>query len=215
MKKTSIEQKIILGYWLAFFVLVVIAVFAFQNSNELENSNYAVAHTYEVLNALEGINTLCTEMQSATRGYIISPRPSFRQTVFAGETLLMAGILESRMLVKDNKEQRVKMEELEAKINQFTTILHTMISIRDIQGEDHAKKYFNVSESPRIMMEIKQMIRIMSDSENGLLRNRQAMRDELIASYNWLYISLLSSVFIVMIILYSNIIKTVKNSASR
>jgi CHASE3 domain sensor protein len=102
--------------------------------------------------------------------------------------------------------------ELEKRITRFSLIQRTLVKVREIQGFDAAVAYLASVEAPRVTRELIQQIRAIEDHEQKLLAERKKMREELISSFNWLYISLLSSVFIALIIVYSNIIATLRKA---
>jgi CHASE3 domain sensor protein len=205
-----LESKIIWGYWLAFFVLVTIGIFSWQNSRELESSDFAVNHTNKVLRELTELKVRCLVMESAARGFIISENQTFRIAVETGESSLIGVLLELRFLLKGNPAQVQRLNTLEMEISSLAKILRTSVSISRIQGFEAAKAYFLNSEAPRYMTEIFHDIKLMDELERQLLREREYLRNEVITSFNWVYISLLSSIFIVMLILYNNIIRNLR-----
>ena len=215
MSLIPIERTIIWGYWLAFFMLVTIGIFTYSNSRELASSDYALAHTNQVLDELHNINAIALEMESAARGYAISPQPAFKTTVESGEAILLNYLMELNNLVATNIDQKNNVAELERKITRFALIQRTIVRLRDVQNYEAVADYMASSEALRVSGELKLHIRLIQKFENSLLEKRKSIRNELIESFNWLYISLLSSVFIAMIILYSNIITTLRrNKAS-
>ena len=212
MSRIPIERTIIWGYWLAFFVLVTIGIFTYHNSKELESSDYAMAHTGQMLHNLSEIQNICLEMESAARGYTLLPQPVFRTTVLNGEPLVLGYVMELNSLIGDNADQKVNAMELEKRITRFSLIQRTLVKVREIQGFDAAVAYLASVEAPRVTRELIQQIRTIEEHEQKLLTDRKKMREELISSFNWLYISLLSSVFIALIIVYSNIIATLRKA---
>ena len=212
MKKAAVERSIIWGYWLAFFTLVTIAFYAYESSSQLRTSGIAAAHSYKVISTLTFIDVTATESESAFRGFLIAPNPEMKNTLINNETLLLATLNDLKSMSKANKEQLQNIEILEQKIDEFSRTARTMISIREIKGFDQAQEYFSTSESARNLKEIKLHLFQMNQMETKLLQSREDMRNELISSFNWLYLSLLSSVFIVMVILYFNIIKNIRKS---
>ncbi|MBL0341765.1 MAG: CHASE3 domain-containing protein [Bacteroidetes bacterium] len=212
MKKVAVERSIVWGYWLAFFTLVIIAFFSYQSSFQLRSSGLAVAHSNQVISTISNLNLTTSEMESAARGFLLTPSPSLKNLVVSGEPYLLATLNDLETMLKPNKDQIENLDLLQQKINHFARTCRTLISIREIQGFETSQTYFVSSESARDLVEIKLLLNQMEQLESKQLRSRERMREELIESFNWLYISLLSSVFIVMMILYYNIIKSIRKS---
>ena len=114
--------------------LLSVALLINQNIKNQANSARWETHTYLVNQNLHSLFSSIQGAESGQRGFIITGRPSFLETYYAGFDLCMLQLTELRRLTAGNLDQQGRLNELRALLMQKFTGLNTAIAQRQEKG---------------------------------------------------------------------------------
>src|SRR4051812_13581545 len=114
--KISTQKKIMVGFAVAFMLLVVIVIATYQITNDLIEDNLLTTHTYEVIANLETAISLLVDAETGQRGYVITGDEGFLEPYNAATPHIEATLGELRRLTSDNPSQQRRIPELEQRV---------------------------------------------------------------------------------------------------
>jgi methyl-accepting chemotaxis protein len=182
----TIGKKIVGGFGLSLAAVVVVGALAYRSAEKLEESgafvidgNRSVAHTYEVLAALEQVLSLLTDAETGQRGFLLTGEPSYLQPYEEARKTLGATLTRLHELTADNAVQQQRLNDLEPKVRDKLKELQRTIELRQKdKGLDAALEVVRSGEGKALMVEAREIIKAMRGEENALLKQRAAEADQ-------------------------------------
>jgi methyl-accepting chemotaxis protein len=111
MNQWTVGKKITAGYALALFLLVVIGGVAFTSLFLLTNNSWWVAHTHEVLEKLEGIQSLLIDAETGQRGFLLTRDTNYLKPFKLAESAIPIRLDKVKELTSDNDSQQRRLEK--------------------------------------------------------------------------------------------------------
>src|SRR5260370_28866565 len=105
-KTMTIGKKIAGGFGLALVFLALIGFLAFGSAFKLMDTNYWVAHTYEVLESLENLLSLMKDTETGQRGFILTRDKQFLKPNDDAIKDMSPATGRIKYLIKDNADQK-------------------------------------------------------------------------------------------------------------
>ena len=138
----------------AFTLLAInlVAYVFFRKNEELTNSRHLVAHTYQVLVTAEDLFAHVQDMETAQRGYLLSPSASSLQIFEAASNATDTSMTQLKNLTVDNSERQLQLNQYLLLINQQRTLLRQQIAqtagtSSDLRGTDRSEQELNGANS--------------------------------------------------------------------
>jgi PAS domain S-box-containing protein len=167
-----------------FFVLIIlvrsIVFFALDRNNKLDaDEDKWVGHNHDVLLLAEKVNTRSNDIQSGTRGYIITSDDSF--PVILSQTADTINILLNhlRFMSKGNADQQQKIDSLEKSVNIFIDSQKELVYLRRNDGFAAAQKFIMNGQGVLSLNKVHSLVASIEQEENKILASRKA-KNELI-----------------------------------
>ena len=156
-----------LGYW---------------NTLQLRENDTLVAHTDEVLDALEGVLSTMKDSETGQRGYLITGEDRYLEPYNAAVAAIQDRVQRLKQLTEDNPRQQARIPLLEQQISAKLKELGRTIALtkKDPQA---ARQFVLTGEGERIMEAIRGQVGEMEQEERDLLvaRERQSRQSYLVA----------------------------------
>lgn len=170
----SLRRRVNVGLAIAFLLLAVMGYLAKESADEFDRESELVTHTNEVIISLEGVARQALDAQLGARGFALSGKPEFIQTLLSGKAQISALLEQSRQLVKDNKAQTDRMAQLQEHVTNLMAASSKMISIRESTNAPPEGDV--LFENKRFADLVRRTVRDMEAEEQRLLaeRNRRA-----------------------------------------
>lgn len=161
------------GVGLASLILILVQTLAFYSESSIIGAADIVHNTLEVIGSLDGISAAAAEMESTSRGYILSGNPQYLEPyIKASKDARQNGQALFQLLRHDPAQMR-RLESLDALIEQKINLHNNKIEIRRTQGFDAALKFFLAGKDHSLMDDIRHLVLQMKSDERDLLQRRQ------------------------------------------
>lgn len=166
----TIGRKILLGFLVSAIVPLLLAAVAYRSMTGLIDTNYWVAHTHEVIGELEGVLSLCKDLELGTRGYVMTGRDEYLEPEQIAERSLEGRIAKLKAMTADNPAQQRRIERLTASVGERRSRARAIIELRRSKGEAAASG--EIAPIKQSMDAIRTVVAEMTDEEMQLLRVR-------------------------------------------
>ncbi len=167
----TFDKGLIIGAGLLIALLIVDAALSYKNTRELNKHAQLVAHTNEVLVALEEVVSTTKDAETGQRGYIITGEASYLAPYNLAQAEIPKKIAAARVLTADNPHHQARFDTLEKHIATKMNELERTVQLRktDLEG---ARKIVLAGEGKQAMDAIRSQISEMEQEEQTLLRAR-------------------------------------------
>jgi len=167
--KTSLTRNLVIGFGFSLLVLLGSSAASYLSIQNLLISTKLVNHTYEVLGALDDVNSPLKEAESNQRGFLITGDQDYL-TTFAGLEQLSLNALERvKGLTADNPVQIRNSAELQ---NLLIVRFNKLQQIIDAKKADNLVNTAELKKGKEYMDQIAAVITRMKNEEQRLLSSR-------------------------------------------
>lgn len=170
--KWTVGRKIGAGFTLAVVTSLIIAIVAFRNTRALIDTARLVDHTHEMLYRLEHILSSSKDVQSGERGYVITGLESYLEPYNEAVARLDDEVKQTRKLMRDDPEQRGRIDVIEPLITNLVALASQTIELRKRAGFEAAQHEMLTDESKKLVDDLRQRIREMQAVERASLTER-------------------------------------------
>ena len=123
--KLTIGQRILLGYGATLLCMALIAIAAYWSTGILLAANGLVRHTFLVMGNAEGIRANLVEIESASRGYVMTGDERYLEPIEGSRTRLAENRKMLRALTADNSAQERRLDAVDPLIDRrLSDLIH-------------------------------------------------------------------------------------------
>ena len=140
----------------------------------LRENRDLVVHTYQVINAIDGLLIRLEDAETGQRGYIITGDASYLAPYERTSVDLPNALAALDRLVADNHPQVSRVASLRTAVTAKIDELGTTIVLRQNKGFDAARSAVITNDGKRTMDEIRAIVGAMTAEEKRLLYDRTA-----------------------------------------
>jgi len=170
----SIGKTISVGFGLALSALLAVGLLEYATTKQLVEAGRAVAHTDEVLTAIQTVLTDVKDSESWMRGYAATGDQMFLAPCRAAIAATPSDLRRLRQLTSDNPRQQRRLGLLEPLLTRRFQHMERVIELRREGGVPAASEFMKQGEGLRLTRDIKQVTDDMLEEEGNLLRQRTA-----------------------------------------
>lgn len=182
-----------------------------QSFQEVNDQNYWVTHTVQVLEQTGKIQNSISEAESAVRGYVLMNDSAYLQPYQNGRVTVMTQIEDGLRLSADNPLQTTAFTNLKGIVRDRFELLDSIVQ-KKTDGTLNPKNLISLMSEGRIYMEnIRDRVRRIGDSERELLERRSA---RLVQSQNSFTVTLVLTLVGVLIVVVFAFMQVKKNQDS-
>src|SRR5574340_450281 len=150
---------------------IVGAISYYEINSFLDDENW-VKHPYQVIVQSDAIEKTMLDIETGSRGYAITAS-SIPLSVFNSGVSNISGQLDSiRQLTADNPDQQSNIKKLTNLVEQKIAFSSKTVNLRNNQGKDAALQNVATLNGTNLMVQIRQVISDMKNTENNLLDQR-------------------------------------------
>lgn len=160
-------------------VMSLVGLGAYRQGSRNVAAEQLVRHTFQVLGELNTTLSLMQDVETGSRGYVISGEESYLEPFNNAVRLVPQEIQHLRQLTADNPEQQRGLDALEPLISLKVRTAKADIVARMTRGPSAAEQTLSEDPGKKSMDAIRSAIAEMATAENQLLQHRS---DELRAS---------------------------------
>jgi methyl-accepting chemotaxis protein WspA len=181
-KDLSIKSKITAGLGAIVAIFLLLLALAYSNFSKLSEANKWDRHTLEVLLETNHITTSMLQIQTATRGFMLTGSESLVLPIEKEEAEARLHLARSRTLTADNRNQQDRLLRLEPMLdNWIDNVITPLIAKRrelnkTVGVSQQVASATDVLNGARTVAEIRKLIDEVAADEAGLLaaRSRQS-----------------------------------------
>ncbi|WP_461151264.1 sensor histidine kinase [Spirosoma pulveris] len=168
----TMNRRIAFGFIVAMVLIASGFAISFYSYNRYGGDMQRVRHTYDVISALENIMSLMKDVETGSRGYVITNDSAYLEPYNQAIQLLPSQLEHLQTLTNDNKIQIKRRQVLEQLIKDKLAITDARLDILPFDRRNNAIS----AESKRRMDLLRKHVALMIDTERVLMeaRNRQA-----------------------------------------
>ncbi len=159
---------------MALLVVCLNAWLAFRSVQVLDDSQYWVAHTWQVINALERIMGSMKDAETGNRGYLLTGDPAYLDPYTQAAHDLPEEFRQISELTADNPQRQAQLSKMRAVVNQRLQALQTGVDERHSGDTDKVTLLVQSGTGKSEMDSLRTMADAMQTDERGLLVQRVA-----------------------------------------
>ncbi|MCK8490846.1 CHASE3 domain-containing protein [Spirosoma sp. RP8] len=171
------NRRIALGFFVAMVLIASGFTLSFYSYNQYRTDTERVRHTYEVVGSLESILSLVKDVETGSRGYIITSDSAYLDNYQVAITVLPSRLEQLHTLMADN-DNTVQIQRA-GKLDHLVADKLALSQLR-VKNRSMNVPYTRSlnGEGKRRMDVLRRHIAVMVDTERSLMetRNRQAAR---------------------------------------
>lgn len=168
----SIRNAVLLGFSASVLALAVIGWLAYRTTSRLITALDSVAHTHEVIAALEAGLAALTDTENAQRVFLLTGDEPSLQDFDSARQRVRQWLTGLRKLTADHPEQQRRLDELETLIEQRIHLLQERIVQRQREGIQAVTSAVTLRTGRDLMDQIRDRITQLHEIENRLLAQR-------------------------------------------
>ena len=174
MKARRIELLTSATLFVALLVVCLNAWLAFRSVQVLDDSQYWVAHTWQVINALERIMGSMKDAETGNRGYLLTGDPAYLDPYTQAARDLPEEFHQISELTADNPQRQAQLSRMRAVVNQRLQTLQTGVDERRSGDTDKLTLLVQSGTGKSEMDSLRTMADAMQNEERVLLAQRVA-----------------------------------------
>lgn len=163
-----------LGLVAVLTLFVVSGVISYYNVRTLSESAGMVAHTHEVLSALNDILSLSKDAETGQRGYLLTGDERYLAPHTVAKSRLSERIADIERMTRDNSIQQMHIPTLKSRLDVKIKELDETIHVRRAQGLDAALSVVQSDRGKEAMDAIRTQVEVMQLEEKRLRTERLA-----------------------------------------
>jgi signal transduction histidine kinase len=169
------NRRIALGFFVAMVLIASGFTLSFYSYNQYGEDTERVRHTYEVVGSLENILSLVKDVETGSRGYIITHDSVYLEPYQTAIALLPGRLSQLHTLMGENALQIRRIQTLDSLVNAKLEIAQMRVKTHSADKTSERKLS---GEGRKRMEALRRHISVMVDTERTLMeiRNRQAAR---------------------------------------
>lgn len=166
------EPKLVLAFLATLLLLAANGYVAQRAVRVVTGNDRLLAHTEEVLGALEALQATVTDAETGQRGYVLTGRETYLIPYLEAKASLSDRLSRLRTLTADNPLHQRRLPLLETKIHAKITELGETIDLRRKEGYAAALAVVETNRGASLMNGVREDIAGMKAEENRLLTLR-------------------------------------------
>ncbi|MGH2648562.1 MAG: PAS domain-containing protein, partial [Ginsengibacter sp.] len=175
-----------------FFVLIILVrgtvFFAINRNNQLAaDKDKWVEHNHEVLLLAEKINAQSNDIQSGTRGYIITGEENFPIVLRQNADSINKIIDHLRLITKENADQQFTLDSLEKNLKTFIASQNELVTIQRNEGFEATRKIILKGEGISSLHKVHSLVAAIEQEENQILARHKAQNELIVQNSSRLF----------------------------
>ncbi len=183
--KLNITQKILIISVIVLAVNGFIGYSVYHSNQNLRESEKWVQNTEDVISKSGNILILAIDIQTASRGFVISNDWMFLEPLYNAKKIVFGHIEHLRILLKDNPLQKKRVDSLDYYIHKLLDFSTQQIELRSKQGLSAAIEFTSTKRGKQITDRIRQISNAINEDERISLNQRKLANEQSETLFNW------------------------------
>jgi len=174
-KNPSISTQLAIGFGAVVLVMLVVGGISLSSQSKLNSAMAINEHTFQVLATGQEMQENALNIETGTRGYLLSGDKQHLQPFEKGQALFAKGYADAKQLTVDNPKQQARLAEVDKAYQQLLAVEKDTIGIREgANGAEQSLAVFREGRDRAAMGKIRQLLGDFANEENSLLAKRSA-----------------------------------------
>jgi methyl-accepting chemotaxis protein len=169
----NIGNQIAAAFVVSTVIFAAVGVGAYRGLERNTNDEEQVVHTYEVLQAIDGIVRALLDAETGERGFVISGAETFLEPYVRGVADVTAAMDEAKALTAENAKLQKLIDALRPLAVARLAELKEIIAIRRLKGLNASVEAVRSENGRRDMSAIRVLAKEMEAEERNLLQTRR------------------------------------------
>ena len=170
---------------------IMLGYSVYNSHQKLEQSRFLVKHTELLIKQSADILTICTDIETAARGYIITKDSLYLKPLVKAEKTIFISIAQLSRLCKDNPVQIQRIDSLKYYVNKHLNFALQMVELRSKPESLITIEYASIFPGYFYSESIRRIIGDFQQEENILLLKREQINESSISVFIWLSVTML------------------------
>ncbi|MES2885208.1 MAG: response regulator [Pseudomonadota bacterium] len=167
-----VQAKMLLAFGVLLLLVVLNTVAYFIVQARVQDSREWTIHTYEVLHEVDELLVQLLNQQTGLRGYRLSGQERFLEPYREGEAAYVKHLSAARNLMRDNPEQRARLEQLDAGMQDWRNEVAKPLIALGLGPENDAQTVRLIDQGKQTFDRLRVLVAAMQDAERALLAKR-------------------------------------------
>ncbi len=178
-----VRRAIVFGSAIVAFAILMVILYADHEREKTREQ--LVAHTYQVIDAIQTLLSTLQDAETGQRGYLLTGDDRYRKPFDSAlrEETSVRGTL--RQLTSDEPAQQSRLDSVDRLVAAKVSELRTTIALRRKEGLNAALSVVRTDEGEQIMDESRRTLEAMEQEERMLLEKRTAEANVPDAEMRW------------------------------
>ncbi|MDL5366899.1 methyl-accepting chemotaxis protein [Xanthomonas sp. NCPPB 2654] len=185
-KNLPLSTQLALGFGAVVLVLLIVGAISLRSQFQLNDAVAINEHTFKVLATGELMQANALNVQTSTRGYLLSSNKDYLQPFALGQAGFEKNFAEAKRLTADNPRQQARLAQLQTVYQEFLQIEQRIIALRERpDSQEQVLSGFAEGRDRKTMGEIRSLLSAFADEESGLLVKRSQQLEIVRAQGKW------------------------------
>ncbi|MDR6673021.1 methyl-accepting chemotaxis protein [Xanthomonas sp. 1678] len=185
-KNLTISTQLALGFGAVVLVMLIVGAVSLSSQSKLSKAMEINEHTYKVLATGETMQANALNIETGTRGYLLSGDKKHLQPFNNGQAGFEKSYAEAKQLTADNAGQQQRLAGLEKAYQQLLAVEKDAIALRDTAASaEQVVPMFLEGRDRAAMAGIRSLLGEFSNEERTLLTKRAAELEAVRARGKW------------------------------
>jgi len=183
--KFSIKHKLFAGIGAILLIIIVLIGMAYNNFHRLADASNWDRHTLEVLNETSRITTSLLQIQSSTRGFMLTGNETLVAPIAKEEAMAREHLRRAVALTIDNPAQQARLRKLDPMLTDWiANVINPLLEKRreankSVGVSQQVASAADVLNGAKTIAAIREVIDDAAAEENRLLEQRTTMASDL------------------------------------
>jgi methyl-accepting chemotaxis protein WspA len=185
LNNLSIKKKLTFGFGAVIAIILILLTMSYNNFNQLSAASGWDRHTLTVLLEANKIETSLLQIQTSTRGFMLTGEESTTKPIAAEEESVRRHLAEIKALTSDNPAQQERLTRLGPMMeNWIVNVIQPLLDKRRelnkrVGVTQQVATAADVLNGAKTIADVRALIREISDEENRLLVSRSRLAGDL------------------------------------
>ncbi|QNH21445.1 methyl-accepting chemotaxis protein [Xanthomonas sp. GW] len=185
-KNLPLSAQLAIGFGAVVLVLLIVGAIGLRSQFKLNDAVAINEHTFKVLATGELMQANVLNVQTSTRGYLLSNNKDYLQPFALGQAGFDKSFAEAKRLTADNPRQQARLAQLQAEYQELLQSEQQIIALRAApNSQDQVLSAFGEGRDRAAMGKIRSLLGAFADEENGLLVKRSEQLAAVRAQGTW------------------------------
>lgn len=188
--KIDFREKLVLFSFVGLTSIMFVGYTVYKSNQKLYDSQQWVQHTENIILQSDNILSLCKDVETTSRGFVITNDSEFVKPLHSAEKVAFVYIAHLRQLTEDNSLQQKRVDSLGTYMRKLLDFSFQMIALRSRPEWESSIANTFTKQGKRYSDHIRKIIQSIQSDEGVLLNARKKTNEESISTYNWLSVGI-------------------------